>query len=689
MQMRKMNTFLTLIFAFCAVVSFAQPTPNEVPPNSEAGKCYAKCIIPDEYRDVEERIQVRPASTKTVVTPAEYETVTERVLLKEASTRIIPKPAVYEPATERVLKSEGAASLRAVAAEFETVTERVLVKEASTRIVSKPAVYETVTERVLIKEASTRIVPSPPVHETVTERVLIRPASSRLVVKPAQFETRTERVLVKEASSRIVAKPAVYEPVTERVLIRAASSRIETVPAEYRTDTETIETKPASTKWVKKKADKNCLSADPNDCLVWCLVEQPAQYRTISKRVRVGCPVGYQDKGDDCIKEIDIPAEYGERTYQKLVQPASTETIEIPAEYGERTYTVKVAPASSETIEIPAEYGERTYQKLVQPATTEVIEIPAEYGERTYRKLVSPATTEVIEIPAEYGERTYQKLVRAAAVVDVPCGGGSVSGSSRTLENVFFESGSATLKPESHDEIRTIKNLLDSRPDVTVAIVGHTDADGSEESNQRLSRARAKSVHDLLASWGASTSRMTYEGRGESQPRATNATPEGKRQNRRTELVVYDKGQVTETTIKQGDCNNYEDRVYQKLVQPATTEVVEIPAEYGERSYQKLARPAGVTTVDIPAEYQTIMKRELVRPGGFTEWREVVCNNNITPDLHRSVQDALRREGYDPGPSDNIMGAQTKSALIKFQKDKNLPVGNLDFETLKALGIYL
>ena len=48
---------------------------------------------------------------------------------------------------------------------------------------------------------------------------------------------------------------------------------------------------------------------------------------------------------------------------------------------------------------------------------------------------------------------------------------------------------------------------------------------------------------------------------------------------------------------------------------------------------------------------------------------------------------ALKKAGYDPGPSDNIMGTRTKAALTKFQQDKALPVGNLDFDTLKALGV--
>jgi peptidoglycan hydrolase-like protein with peptidoglycan-binding domain len=47
----------------------------------------------------------------------------------------------------------------------------------------------------------------------------------------------------------------------------------------------------------------------------------------------------------------------------------------------------------------------------------------------------------------------------------------------------------------------------------------------------------------------------------------------------------------------------------------------------------------------------------------------------------------LKERGYDPGPEDNIMGSLTKAALTKFQKDKGLPVGNLNVETMKALGV--
>ena len=93
--------------------------------------------------------------------------------------------------------------------------------------------------------------------------------------------------------------------------------------------------------------------------------------------------------------------------------------------------------------------------------------------------------------------------------------------------------------------------------------------------------------------------------------------------------------------------------------------------------------------IDVPAEYKTITKRQLVKKGGFTEWREVVCDADLTSDLVKRVQNALLSRGYNLGPAgaDNDMGPSTKAALMKFQKDNGLPVGQLDFETLRALGI--
>lgn len=59
----------------------------------------------------------------------------------------------------------------------------------------------------------------------------------------------------------------------------------------------------------------------------------------------------------------------------------------------------------------------------------------------------------------------------------------------------------------------------------------------------------------------------------------------------------------------------------------------------------------------------------------------------VTMGKISQIQQALRAKGYDPGPIDNVLGAKTREALAKFQKDNNLPVGNLNVETMRALGV--
>ena len=119
----------------------------------------------------------------------------------------------------------------------------------------------------------------------------------------------------------------------------------------------------------------------------------------------------------------------------------------------------------------------------------------------------------------------------------------------------------------------------------------------------------------------------------------------------------------------------------------AATREEAIPAEYSTATKQVLKAAATTREIEIPAEYTTVTKRRLVKKGGFTEWREVVCNYKVTAELNRQIQRALRDRGYDPGPIDNIIGTRTKAALVKFQKDNGLPIGNLNVETMKALGV--
>ncbi len=111
-------------------------------------------------------------------------------------------------------------------------------------------------------------------------------------------------------------------------------------------------------------------------------------------------------------------------------------------------------------------------------------------------------------------------------------------GSKVVLKNIFFDSGKSTLKPASQKELQNLIDILNQIPTLKIEISGHTDNVGSSAFNKKLSERRAKAVVDYLVSKGISADRLTYVGYGEDQPIATNDTPEGRQQNRRTEFKV-------------------------------------------------------------------------------------------------------------------------------------------------------
>jgi len=113
-----------------------------------------------------------------------------------------------------------------------------------------------------------------------------------------------------------------------------------------------------------------------------------------------------------------------------------------------------------------------------------------------------------------------------------------VQGQVMSFANIYFDSGSATLKPESYSVLDGIADLLKANASARVEIDGHTDSDGSESFNQTLSERRADSVRTYLVQRGVPASMMTTRGFGESNPVASNSTPEGKAQNRRIEFRV-------------------------------------------------------------------------------------------------------------------------------------------------------
>jgi peptidoglycan hydrolase-like protein with peptidoglycan-binding domain len=230
------------------------------PPNPKPGQCYARVLIPAEYKTVSEQVVKSDAAERIEVIPARYETTTEQVLVKEKSTKLEVVPAVYGE-----------------------VQERVLVKPASTKIVEAPAVYDTVTERVLDKPAHTVwkkgpasvhsatilsqsttdtgeimcLIEVPATYKTVEKRVLVTPARTKTIEIPAEYKTVNRTIVKQPATTREVAIPAKYETVSVTKLVAPATERRIAIPAEYQTVTRTSKTAEEKMEWRQVMCEVN------------------------------------------------------------------------------------------------------------------------------------------------------------------------------------------------------------------------------------------------------------------------------------------------------------------------------------------------------------------------------------------------------------------------------------------------
>jgi hypothetical protein len=185
----------------------------------------------------------------------------------------------------------------------------------------------------------------PPQYQTVTENRLLKEASVRVEVVPAQYEWVEEQVMVEPDSEVLEVIPARYETIKEKVVVKEASSRMETVPAKYEWVEETVLVKPSETVWKKGRGPIEKINHATGE--IFCLVEIPAAYKSIKKRVMVEPPKTVQ---------IDIPAEYGTYSQKVLVSPATVKKTVIPAVYKPVKIRRMVSPPEERRITIPAEY---------------------------------------------------------------------------------------------------------------------------------------------------------------------------------------------------------------------------------------------------------------------------------------------------------------------------------------------
>jgi len=232
----KTNLFLSLALIFG--IGFAQA--QNLPANPDPGKCYVKCITKDEFKDIEETIEVYPAYTVLEVVPATYKTVEDRVLIKEASKKFVYVPATYETVEVPYVKKEGRTDLNINPATFgsssrtfetypktsgweykETACDSPNKEDCVVAcFVEYPAQSREVSFTTLATDASTSSVPVTELNTVYKKRVIKTPARMDEIEIPAEYSTIKRQVVDTPASTRSVTVPAKMQTVTRTVLAK-------------------------------------------------------------------------------------------------------------------------------------------------------------------------------------------------------------------------------------------------------------------------------------------------------------------------------------------------------------------------------------------------------------------------------------------------------------------------------------
>jgi OOP family OmpA-OmpF porin len=130
------------------------------------------------------------------------------------------------------------------------------------------------------------------------------------------------------------------------------------------------------------------------------------------------------------------------------------------------------------------------------------------------------------------------QAMRQDVIADAAAMGNDIAATGKTIiYGIYFDTGSATIKPESEPAIAEMTKLLKNSPTLKAYIVGHTDNTGALELNLKLSADRAESVVKALVAGGIVPGRLKAAGVGPYCPIGSNGTEQGKAQNRRVELV--------------------------------------------------------------------------------------------------------------------------------------------------------
>lgn len=420
-----------------------------------------------------------------------------------------------------------------------------------------------------------------------------------------------------------VITPAQFTTRSEEVVVQEASERIETIEAQYEK------------------------------------VEQSIVVKESSQQLDV-IPTEFSNDAD----EVEVLA--AERSWTTKVGnttlPASPDAIEHIARSGVDTNAVEPGGCFVEFFK-EAQYETKVQRVMTRPATEEITILPAEYETVEERIVVKEASSEVVDVPAVYRTQTESVLVEPArSVWQDDCG---------VVERVDNATGEVMCLVEVPARYETLTKTVLDTPATTKTI--NIPAVYKTVKVERLVRPASEQRVEIPAEFTSVEKRVKvadpvffWLAKGESADEDAVAT-----------------GREVCMTERPAEFASVPKQVISK---PATVKTSSIPARYQTIQVDRLVSPASERRITIPARTKTVTSQIETSPAKV-EWRKVLCKANMTPQLVTSLQRALKREGFDPGPIDGVVGNTTMRAIERYQVEEGIDRGGITYEALKRLKV--
>lgn len=362
----------------------------DVLPDAQPGECYAKVLVPPDYK---------------------VETVTS--LVSEASENILVVPAKFSDATERVVVKEASTIITAVQPEYEKAEASIVVLENSMQWVrggidsDMAASKGDMSEIVDAGFKPSDVDPGTCFYEHY---------------KPATIEKKQEQVLITEATETLEVIPASYTASTQEVLVRPKSNKYLATPVKFKTVQDKVLVEPAKAIW--KKGTGLVQKIDNVTGEIMCRVEIPAVYKEFSKQVVDKAPIATLIPVPETRKMVET--ELLSEDAQEVRKPvaATYETVETFKTVGEPVYSWAAgSPGDSDKMgkhtgkviclkETPAIVKTFEQTLVKTPGRFDTKELAAVYEDVPVQKLVSNASVSRTPIPAQ--NKTFTKTMKVS-----------------------------------------------------------------------------------------------------------------------------------------------------------------------------------------------------------------------------------------------------------------------------------